>query len=287
MTISMSSASLPVFKAMLGNLSHILDKAAGPRGGQEVRPGRAAVSTGWRRTCCRSRGRSRSPATPPRTAWPGFRAWRRRSSRTTRRRFAELKARIRKTLDYLASGARRAHRRHRGQGDHLPGRPRDDAHDEGRGLPQALVLPNFFFHVTTAYAILRHNGVELGKADYLAGARAEAAGSSLAGAASMRGQPVELGADVGHAARDHHAAGCSGACAPSTTRTTRKRPSRLPRTAAAAGRARSVLPGPASGRAAASWCGLAGPRGAPVDQPGQSCAAAPAVPPKVNSVIPM
>jgi hypothetical protein len=29
------------------------------------------------------------------------------------------------------------------------------------------VLPNFYFHVTTAYAILRHNGVELGKRDYL------------------------------------------------------------------------------------------------------------------------
>lgn len=29
------------------------------------------------------------------------------------------------------------------------------------------VLPNMFFHVTTAYNILRHNGVELGKADYL------------------------------------------------------------------------------------------------------------------------
>lgn len=29
------------------------------------------------------------------------------------------------------------------------------------------VLPNVYFHVTTAYAILRHNGVELGKADYL------------------------------------------------------------------------------------------------------------------------
>jgi hypothetical protein len=29
------------------------------------------------------------------------------------------------------------------------------------------VLPNFFFHVTTTYALLRHNGVELGKADYL------------------------------------------------------------------------------------------------------------------------
>jgi uncharacterized protein len=29
------------------------------------------------------------------------------------------------------------------------------------------VIPNFFFHVTTAYAILRHNGVEIGKADFL------------------------------------------------------------------------------------------------------------------------
>ncbi|MGL4280551.1 MAG: DUF1993 domain-containing protein, partial [Albidovulum sp.] len=30
-------------------------------------------------------------------------------------------------------------------------------------------LPNFYFHMTTAYAILRHNGVELGKSDFLAG----------------------------------------------------------------------------------------------------------------------
>lgn len=30
-------------------------------------------------------------------------------------------------------------------------------------------LPNFYFHVTTAYAILRHSGVELGKPDFLAG----------------------------------------------------------------------------------------------------------------------
>ena len=31
-------------------------------------------------------------------------------------------------------------------------------------------LPNMYFHVTTAYNILRHNGVDLGKADYLMGA---------------------------------------------------------------------------------------------------------------------
>ena len=31
------------------------------------------------------------------------------------------------------------------------------------------VLPNLFFHVTTAYAILRHNGIEIGKKDFLGG----------------------------------------------------------------------------------------------------------------------
>ena len=31
------------------------------------------------------------------------------------------------------------------------------------------VLPNFYFHVTTAYNILRHNGIEIGKKDYLGG----------------------------------------------------------------------------------------------------------------------
>ena len=38
---------------------------------------------------------------------------------------------------------------------------------QGLSYLQGFVLPNFFFHCTTAYAILRHNGVELGKMDYL------------------------------------------------------------------------------------------------------------------------
>ena len=40
---------------------------------------------------------------------------------------------------------------------------------EMKGQPYLLhhVMPNFFFHVTTAYAILRHNGVEIGKKDFL------------------------------------------------------------------------------------------------------------------------
>ena len=30
-----------------------------------------------------------------------------------------------------------------------------------------MVLPNFYFHVTTTYAILRHNGVDIGKRDFI------------------------------------------------------------------------------------------------------------------------
>jgi hypothetical protein len=32
-----------------------------------------------------------------------------------------------------------------------------------------MAIPNFFFHATMAYAILRHNGVKLGKMDYIGG----------------------------------------------------------------------------------------------------------------------
>jgi hypothetical protein len=37
----------------------------------------------------------------------------------------------------------------------------------GQGYLMGFVIPNFTFHVTTAYDILRHEGVELGKRDYL------------------------------------------------------------------------------------------------------------------------
>ncbi len=40
-------------------------------------------------------------------------------------------------------------------------------HLTGSSYVQTFVLPNFFFHVTTAYDILRHNGVSIGKRDYL------------------------------------------------------------------------------------------------------------------------
>ncbi|GAB3509521.1 DUF1993 domain-containing protein [Pseudoxanthomonas daejeonensis] len=45
--------------------------------------------------------------------------------------------------------------------------PRGEHSFEGLGYLTGFALPNLYFHVTTAYAVLRHNGVPLGKLDYL------------------------------------------------------------------------------------------------------------------------
>jgi len=79
---------------------------------------------------------------------------------------AELKARVKKTLDFVsgipaekfAGGEKR---------DILLQMRRGDLKFVGLDYLRDFVLPNFHFHITTAYAILRHNGVELGKQDYL------------------------------------------------------------------------------------------------------------------------
>jgi len=79
----------------------------------------------------------------------------------------ELKARIARTIEWIESVPAA---RFDGREDapvSVPVRSRDPLQYTALGYLQQHALPNFFFHVTTAYALLRHNGVELGKADYL------------------------------------------------------------------------------------------------------------------------
>ena len=45
--------------------------------------------------------------------------------------------------------------------------PTNKGHMKGADYLNHFVLPNFYFHLATAYDILRHNGVEIGKRDYL------------------------------------------------------------------------------------------------------------------------
>lgn len=80
--------------------------------------------------------------------------------------FAELVARVRKTLDYIATlkpeqidGSETR--------DIVLKSPRGEMNFKGLAYLQGFVLPNVYFHVTTTYNILRHNGVELGKMDFI------------------------------------------------------------------------------------------------------------------------
>lgn len=170
MTMSMSAASVPVFKQMLQNLSHILDKAAAHAEAKKfdqanllayrLAPDMLPFTKQVQIACDAAKmGAARIAGVD----WPKF-----EDNETS---FAQLKERIQKTLDFLAT---------------IPAEKLDGTEEKPLQIPigretkidmtaknylRFHVLPNFFFHVTTAYAILRHNGVDLGKADYLAGAK--------------------------------------------------------------------------------------------------------------------
>ncbi|MDD2725623.1 MAG: DUF1993 domain-containing protein [Methylovulum sp.] len=80
--------------------------------------------------------------------------------------FAELQARLAKTLAFLQSVGETDLNGSENRTVTLKLR---DHEIRLLGQPYLLdfVLPNFYFHITTAYAILRHNGVEIGKADFI------------------------------------------------------------------------------------------------------------------------
>jgi hypothetical protein len=81
--------------------------------------------------------------------------------------FDELQQRIRKTVDFLRS-------LEKSQFAEAEARPvtfkagGQDLTVKGAQYLSNVGLPNFYFHVTTAYGLLRHNGIEIGKADFLA-----------------------------------------------------------------------------------------------------------------------
>jgi hypothetical protein len=80
--------------------------------------------------------------------------------------FADLKARLAKTADYIAAFTP-------AQIDGSEGRDialtiaKQPVTLKGQAFLLNYAFPHFFFHVATAYDILRHNGVEIGKRDYM------------------------------------------------------------------------------------------------------------------------
>ena len=85
--------------------------------------------------------------------------------------FPELKARIAKTIAFLKTLDRKAFTGAENKEIVLKF-PNVTLEYNGRDYVGNFVMPNTFFHITTAYGILRNRGVALGKGDYLGGAQA-------------------------------------------------------------------------------------------------------------------
>ena len=171
MSISMYSASVPICITMLSNLSHFLDKA---NAFVETRKCEATALTQFRlapdmlplnrQVLIACDAAKNGVARMSGVTAPKF-----DDTETT---IAELQERIGKTIAFLKSVS----------ADKLDGtESREITFPVGREATRTLsgedylkhwMLPNLFFHVTTAYAMLRHNGVDLGKGDYLLGSAA-------------------------------------------------------------------------------------------------------------------
>ena len=165
MTTSMYQASVPVFQRMLGNLKTILEKSAAHAQAKKIDESvllnsrlypdmlamgrQVQIAADFAKGACSRLAGQDVP-----------------KYEDSEKTFAELIARIDKTLAHIATF----------KPAHIDGQEDRDITISIAGNPVSFkgqnyllhqALPNFYFHVTTAYAILRHNGVEIGKRDFI------------------------------------------------------------------------------------------------------------------------
>ncbi|HEY1043865.1 MAG TPA: DUF1993 domain-containing protein [Telluria sp.] len=165
MAITMYSASVPVFRQVLAALSGIIDKAEAHASARNIDPAaltqarlfpdmfpfarQVQIAADFAKgACARLAG----------VEVPKF-----EDTETT---FAELKERIAKTLAFIESLPREAIEAS-AERDITTGSGEKARHFKGQAYLAHYALAHFYFHATTAYDILRHNGVEIGKKDFI------------------------------------------------------------------------------------------------------------------------
>ena len=167
MALSMHSASVPIFVRMLGNLSGWLDKAEAHAREKKFEPqvylsARLApdmlplptqiqIACDAAKFCIARLAGTEAPAFAD-----------------DEKTLDDLRQRVKKTIDYVQSVPAAQIDGSDAREISVPRRTGPIAMT-GENYLKTFALPNFFFHVTTTYALLRHNGVELGKADFLGG----------------------------------------------------------------------------------------------------------------------
>jgi uncharacterized protein len=165
MSISLYDVSIPIFTLSLNNLSAILDKAESHGEAKKVDPkvipqarlivDMLPLSAQIQIACDTAKGAAARLA--------GVEVPKHEDTEAT---LPELKARVAKTLDFLKTI----------KPQQLQGAetrevvlqfPQTTLKFNGLNYLTNFALPNFFFHVTMAYALLRKNGIDLGKRDFL------------------------------------------------------------------------------------------------------------------------
>lgn len=165
MTISMYQASAPRFINILGNLSNILDKAQAHVEAKKIDPSvlpayrlfpdMLPMSSQVQIACDAAKGVMARLAGIENPVFED-----------TEKTLPDLKARVARTIAFIQS-VTPAQIDGTEDKDIVIKRGEKETHYKGMQFLLGHAVPNFYFHISTAYNILRHNGVEIGKRDYL------------------------------------------------------------------------------------------------------------------------
>ncbi|AMP06254.1 DUF1993 domain-containing protein [Collimonas pratensis] len=166
MSISMYSTSIPVFKQLLNALSDVLAKAEAHATEKKIDPNALLQARLFpdmfplvRQVQIAADFAKSVPARLAGAEVPSY--------EDNEQSFADLHARIQKTLAFIDGlSAEKIDASEALEIVLRPGTPKEKKLN-GQTYLLGYGLPQFFFHVTTAYDILRHNGVEIGKRDFM------------------------------------------------------------------------------------------------------------------------
>jgi hypothetical protein len=164
--MSFHDATVPAFLQILGSLSGLLTKAEAHCKAKNIQPEvllgarlypdmfsltrQIQTACDFAAKSCARLTKSEVPSTPD-----------------TEKSFDELKARLAKTIDYVKSFKPAQFDGAESREVTFPVGPGKTLTLKGQQFLNAVAFPNFYFHAATAHGILRHNGVEIGKRDFL------------------------------------------------------------------------------------------------------------------------
>jgi hypothetical protein len=165
MTISMYQASVPRLVNSLNNLINILDKAQAHVDAKKIDPA-ALIDFRLYPDMLSFRRQVQIASDTAKGVMARLAGVEIPAYEDNERTFEELKARVAKTVAFVQTFTP-AQIDGTEDKDIVTKRGDKETHYKGMQFLLGHAMPNVYFHVTTAFAILRHNGVEIGKRDFL------------------------------------------------------------------------------------------------------------------------